>query len=152
MNLSEILNSINHNKENILRSRDDREEKSYAPFIINKSLSYFSDTIFLSNNMNAIPNVDKRMHYEYFLHSVRKRKRFSKCKRSNRMRDCRGSWSITRSLVRKAEEYLSLLTEDQINEIRDHTTFGDKKVKILHILFSMEVFNGTYRIICGRLG
>jgi hypothetical protein len=49
VNLSEILNSINHNKDNILRERDEREEKSYAPFVVNRCLSYFSDTIFLVN-------------------------------------------------------------------------------------------------------
>lgn len=126
MNLSEILNSINHNKENILRSRDEREEKSYVPFIITKSMSYFSDTIFLSNNMNAIPGVDKRMHYEYFLHSVRKRKRFSKWQK--KQQDERLPWIMEYYNVsrKKAEEYISLLSEDQVNEIRDHTTFGDK--------------------------
>ena len=34
MNLSEILSSINHNKENILRDRDEREEKQYAPYAV----------------------------------------------------------------------------------------------------------------------
>lgn len=126
MNLSEILNSINHNKENILRSRDDREERSYAPFIINKSLSYFPDTIFLSNAVNAIPNMDKRMHYEYFLHSVRKRKRFSKWQKKEM--DPKISWVMEYYDVsrRKAEEYISLMTEDQLIQIRDRTTYGDK--------------------------
>ena len=126
MNLSEILNSINHNKENILRSRDEREERSYAPYIINKSLSYFSDTIFLSNNMNAIPNVDKRMHYEYFLHSVRKRKRFSKWQKKEN--DPRLDWIMEYYEVsrKKAEEYLSLLSDNQIDDIKNRTTFGDK--------------------------
>lgn len=126
MNLSEILNSINHNKENVLRSRDEREEKSYAPFIINKSLSYFADTIFLSNHMNTIPNMDKRMHYEYFLHSVRKRKRFSKWQKKEN--DPKLAWVIENYGVsrRKAEEYMSILTDDQLEIIRDRTSFGEK--------------------------
>ena len=126
MNLSEILNSINHNKENVLRSRDEREEKSYAPFIINKSLSYFADTIFLSNHMNVIPNVDKRMHYEYFLYAVRKRKRFSKWQK--KQNDPKVSWIMEYYDIsrRKAEEYMSILTDDQLGIIRDRTSFGEK--------------------------
>ena len=126
MNLSEILNSINHNKDNILRERDEREEKSYAPFVVNRCLSYFSDTIFLVNNLNVIPNVDKRMHYEYLLHSVRKRKRFSKwLKKEN---DPRIDWikeyyGVSEQIAR---EYLTLLTDEQIETDKNHTRFGDK--------------------------
>lgn len=126
MNLSEILNSINHNKDNILRERDEREEKSYAPFVVNRCLSYFSDTIFLVNNLNVIPNVDKRMHYEYLLHSVRKRKRFSKwLKKEN---DPRIDWikeyyGVSEQIAR---EYLTLLTDEQIETVKNHTRFGDK--------------------------
>ena len=126
VNLSEILNSINHNKENVLRSRDEREERSYAPFIINKSLSYFADTIFLSNHMNVIPNVDKRMHYEYFLHAVRKRKRFSKWQK--KQNDPKVSWIMEYYDIsrRKAEEYMSILSENELEIIRDRTSFGEK--------------------------
>jgi hypothetical protein len=126
VNLSEILNSINHNKDNILRERDEREEKSYAPFVVNRCLSYFSDTIFLVNNLNVIPNVDKRMHYEYLLHSVRKRKRFSKwLKKEN---DPRIDWikeyyGVSEQIAR---EYLTLLTDEQIETVKNHTRFGDK--------------------------
>lgn len=126
MNLPEILKSINHNKENILRSRDEREERSYAPYIINRSLSYFSDTIFLVNNLNAIPTVDKMMHYEYLLHAVRKRKRFSKWQK--REQDVRLDWIKEYYNVseKTAREYLTLLNDEQIEEIRDRTKYGEK--------------------------
>lgn len=126
MNLSEILSSINHNKENILRDRDEREEKQYAPYVINRCLSYFPDTIFLVNSMNCIPNVDKRMHYEFLLTSVRKRKRFSKWLK--REQDIRLDWIKEYYNVseKKAREYISFLTEEQIEDIKSRTTYGDK--------------------------
>jgi|TARA_R110001583_G_scaffold60870_2_gene180480 hypothetical protein len=126
MNLSEILSSINHNKENILRDRDEREEKQYAPYVINRCLSYFPDTIFLVNSMNCIPNVDKRMHYEFLLTSVRKRKRFSKWLKKEQ--DIRLDWIKEYYNVseKKAREYISFLTDEQIEDIKSRTTFGDK--------------------------
>ena len=126
MNLSEILSSINHNKENILRDRDEREEKQYAPYVINRCLSYFPDTIFLVNSMNCIPNVDKRMHYEFLLTSVRKRKRFSKWLKKEQ--DVRLDWIKEYYNVseKKAREYISFLTDEQIEDIKSRTTYGDK--------------------------
>lgn len=126
MNLGEILSSINHNKENILRDRDEREEKQYAPYVINRCLSYFPDTIFLVNSMNCIPNVDKRMHYEFLLTSVRKRKRFSKWLKKEQ--DIRLDWIKEYYNVseKKAREYISFLTDEQIEDIKSKTTYGDK--------------------------
>ena len=75
--LSEFLNSINQTKENLL-SNDPRLEKEYVPFVINKCFSYFPDTIFHSNRMNMASHIDKKMQYDYYLHTVVKKKRFSK--------------------------------------------------------------------------
>jgi len=75
--LSDILNSINQSKENIL-SKDSRLEKDYVPFVINKCFSYFPDTVFYANKMNQMAFLDKKMQYDYLLHSISKRKRFSK--------------------------------------------------------------------------
>ena len=124
MNLGEILSSINHNKENILRERDEREEKQYAPYVINRCLSYFPDTIFLVNSMNCIPNVDKRMHYEFLLNSVRKRKRFSKWLK--REQDHRLDWikEYYKISDKKAREYALLLSNEEIEDIKNKTTYG----------------------------
>ena len=126
MNLKEYLNSINHSKENLLRERDEREEKSYAPFVINRCLSYFPDTILLVNAANSIPNIDKRFHYEYLLHSIRKRKRWSKWLKKEQ--DERLNWIKEYYNVsdKRAQEYLEILTEAQLEEIKSKTTYGEK--------------------------
>lgn len=51
MNPFDVLNSINYTKKNLI---DDGvcEEKQYLPFIINKGLSYFPDTLFHANEIN----------------------------------------------------------------------------------------------------
>ncbi len=75
--LSDLLNSINQTKVNLLEE-DPKAEKDYIPFVINKCFSYFPDTVFYANRLNAFPFLDKKMQYDYLLHSVSKRKRFSK--------------------------------------------------------------------------
>jgi len=49
--LKDWLNSINLNKNNIIKEDPDSERK-YAPFIINKCMSGHLDTILLANEMN----------------------------------------------------------------------------------------------------
>ena len=78
MKLSDYLKAINHTKEPLLDTDDEFIEKGYVPFVVNRCLSYFPDTIFMVNQMNACPTVDKKMHFDYLLNSIRKRKRFSK--------------------------------------------------------------------------
>lgn len=72
----QLLNSINVDKQDLLR--EGLAVKDYIPFFINRSLSYFTDTIFYSNEMNRLWNLDKQMQYDFLRVSVRPRKRFSK--------------------------------------------------------------------------
>lgn len=53
-------------------------EREYIPFLTNRGLSYFSDTIFLANEMNRLSGLDKKMQFDFLRISVRSRKRFSK--------------------------------------------------------------------------
>ena len=50
----DFINSINFTKKNLMRNTDNDElaEKGYVPFITNKTLSYFTDTLLYSNEMN----------------------------------------------------------------------------------------------------
>lgn len=73
----DFLNSINQTKRNLIRE-DGRGASEYAPYLMNKGLSQFPDTIIQANAMNANWHLDKQMQYEYLLHSIRPRKRFSK--------------------------------------------------------------------------
>ena len=43
MNPFEFVNAINYTKKNIMI--DDITEKAYAPYMVNRQLSYFPDTV-----------------------------------------------------------------------------------------------------------
>ena len=74
MNPFEYVNSINYTKKNIMDSPE--KEKGYNPFMINRSLSYFNDTVILANEMNKYHHLDGRLQYSFLINIVRKRKTF----------------------------------------------------------------------------
>jgi len=123
MNLSEVLNSINHKKESIM-DEDHLAEKEYVPFVVNKCLSYFSDTIFHVNEMNLRPDMDKKMQYDFLLQSVRKRKRFSKWMKKDKSDDLQLVIDYYNVNKKKAEEYIEILGEDGIETLREASKKG----------------------------
>ena len=76
MNPFEYVNAINNTKKDIMI--DDLAEKGYNSFMVNRSLSYFKDTVLYANEMNINHNIDNRLQFDFLINMVRKRKRFSK--------------------------------------------------------------------------
>ena len=88
--------------------------------MVNRCLSYFPDTILQANEMNLLPNADKKMQFDYLRHSVRKRKRFSKWLK-NEIDPRLDSVKLYYNLgTKKALEAMSVMSDDQIDEIHQH--------------------------------
>lgn len=131
MNPFDFLNSINTTKENLIRE-DPLNEKEYTPYLVNRGLSYFRDTIFYANEMNRYPELPKKLQYEFYLHGVPKRKRFSKWakKSTDSQNDLELIAKEYDCSIRKAEVIYTLLTPEQIVFIRDQYSHGGtRKVK-----------------------
>lgn len=114
--LSEFLNSINQTKENLL-SKDPRLEKEFVPFVINKCFSYFPDTIFYANRMNQVAFLDKKMQYDYYLHSISKRKRFSKWIKPEENKDLEIVKEVFGYSDQRAKEVIDLLPMDKLRDL-----------------------------------
>lgn len=109
------VNSIN-NKSDIGNENID----TYAPFIINRALSYFDDTVLIANEMNMRHSLDKDMQYRFLHATVTKRKRFAKWAKKqedNKASLVSKAYNIS---VKEAESYLPLLSDEQLKEI-EHT-------------------------------
>jgi len=80
MNIFDFVNAINISKKDLIRDSESPElmEKQYVPFMVNKSLSYFVDTIMYANEINGVSHVDSKLQNDYYLNSIRVSKRFSK--------------------------------------------------------------------------
>ena len=118
MKLSDFLTAINHSKESLFDTEDEMVQKDYVPFIINRCLSYFPDTILHANEMNKFNHLEKRLQFDYLKHAIRKRKRYSKWLKDETSKDLdliKRSFNYSN---RKAKEAQSILSEEDIENIK----------------------------------
>ena len=72
----DYVNSINNTKKNLIE--DETSEKGYNPFLTNRALSYHVDSLLYANDMNMLSILDNKLQYDYYLHGLKKSKRYSK--------------------------------------------------------------------------
>lgn len=124
MTFFDYLNSINYSKKDIMV--DDIAEDDYNPFMVNRGLSYFQDTILYANEVNKYHHLDNRLQYDFLINIVRKRKRFSKW---NKNADP-SVLSVVKEYYgysnEKARQVLSLLSNEQIQELKKRMFKGGK--------------------------
>ena len=116
MNPFEFLNDINYGKKDIMV--DDLVEKDYNPFMVNRGLSYFNDTILMANEMNINYHLDNRLQFDFLINIVRKRKRFSKWLKPTVENDVEVVKEYYGYSNEKARQVLPLLSSEQINGLK----------------------------------
>ena len=125
--LKEYLNAINHTKERLLDSEDEEWEKKYPPFIVNKCVYPFQDTIMLVNEINQLPHLDKKLQFDFLLNSVRSRRRFSPWLKASRIEDLEYVKEYYGYSNDKAKQALDILTDEQIATIKQKLRKGGMK-------------------------
>ena len=125
MNPFDYLNAINMTKKDIMV--DDIAEKEYNSFMVNRGLSYFSDTVLYANEMNKNHHVDSRLQFDFFINIIRRRKRFSKWFKPEQISDLDVVKKYYGYSNEKARQVLTLLNTDQINELKRKVTTGGRK-------------------------
>ena len=125
MNPFEFVNAINYTKKNIMI--DDITEKAYAPYMINRQLSYFPDTVLAANEMNRNHHLDNRLQFDFFINIIRKRKRFSKWYKPETISDLDAVKKYYGYSNEKARQVLTLLSPEHINELKRKVTTGGRK-------------------------
>ena len=127
MNPFEFVKAIN-SKKNIIR--DDLDEKSYLPYMINHSFSYFSDTVLLANEMNLNHHIDNKLQNDFFINIIRKNpKRFSKWNKVKHDGDFEAVKEYYGYSNEKTRSALSLLSTEQIDIIKKKVDHGGRKGK-----------------------
>ena len=123
--LKDYLYSINQSKKNILDDDTDAE-RGYPPYIVNRCLSSFTDTILYVNEMNKCSHLPKKMQYDFLLNSVKPRKRFSPWAR----KDSIDYLDVVKDYYGynddKALQALRILTKDQLDSITYSLRKGGK--------------------------
>lgn len=125
MNPFDFLNSINTTKKDIMV--DDLTEKQYPAFMVNRGLSYFADTILYANEMNRYHHLDNRLQFDFLINTIRKQKRFSKWHKNESSEDVDAIKEYYGYSNEKARQTLSVLTQDQVIELKQKVYKGGKK-------------------------
>ena len=125
MNPFEYVNAINNTKKDIMI--DDIAERGYNSFMVNRSLSYFQDTVLYANEMNIHHNIDNRLQFDFLINMVRKRKRFSKWEKVASESDVEVVKEYYGYNNEKAYQALSLLTSKHIDELKKKVYKGGRK-------------------------
>ena len=121
----DYLNAINYTKKDIMV--DDIVEKQYNPFMVNRGLSYFQDTVLMANEMNQYEHLDNRLKFDFLINIVRKRKRFSKWNKPEVATDLDVIKEYYGYSNEKARMVHNLLTDNQITELRRKVFKGGRK-------------------------
>jgi hypothetical protein len=131
MNPFDYVNAINTTKKNLMvgTENDRLAEKGYDPFLTNRSLSYHNDTIGLANEMNTRHYLDKKPQFEFFINTVRPKKRFAKWVKKQKDSDVAVVKEYYGYNDVKARQALTILSDEQITEIRTRIDKGGRDAK-----------------------
>ena len=105
---------------------DEKSEKDYVPFIVNRGLGYFSDTVLLANEMNVNCHIDDKLQYDFLKGTVKKRKRFSKWLKSEDDRKINIIKEYFGYSTSVAKQCADLFDEEQINHLEKQLSKGGK--------------------------
>ena len=113
----DFLKSINETKEDLIV--DEQTEKEYSPYMINRGLSFFIDTVLYANEMNLNYHLDHKAQYFYYINIIRSRKRFSKWFKKKDDDDLNAVMQYYGYSINKARSALSILSVEQIKTIKE---------------------------------
>lgn len=117
MNPFDFVNSITTTKQNLME--DPQCEKEYNPFLVNRALSYFPDTVMYANACNQFQHLDKKWQYDFLRTSISKKKRYSKWhKKQPVSEDLFAVQQYYKYSTERALELLNILSEEEIKQIK----------------------------------
>mgnify|MGYP003635343042 FL=1 len=125
MNPYDYLNAINTTKKNVIV--DDVTEKGYSAFMVNRSLSYFNDTVLLANEMNRYHHLANKLQFDFLINTVRKQKRFAKWAKPLNPVNLEVVKEYYGYSNEKARQVLTILSDGQIEILKAKVYKGGRK-------------------------
>ena len=121
--LKDWLNSINHTKKNLI-DEDPSIEKDYPPYIINRCLSGHLDAVMFANEMNMYSFLPKKMQYDFFINTLRTKRRFSPWIRKDLVDNLDFVKRYYGYSNEKAKQALKILSKEQLDFIKSKFEIG----------------------------
>ena len=125
----DYINSVSHLKKDMMRGTDNDElsEKDYKPFLANRSLSFHADSILYSNEMNRLGHLDNLLQYDFYMNSLRSRKRFSKWMKPEESENVDIIREVYKCNLKKAIDASRILTKEHIKSLKESLCTGGMK-------------------------
>ena len=120
----DFVNAINSSSKKDLIAEDPELEKLYVPFMVNRALSYFSDTVMYANEVNRYNQIDYKLQNSYLLNIVRPAKRFAKWVKKQDNNDIDVVMEYFGYSHEKAIQALSILSSEQLTTIKNKLAKG----------------------------
>lgn len=108
----------------------EENERDYVPYIVNRALSLYPDCVLLTNEMNLLPNTDKLLQYRFFINKIRGYRRpYQKWLKLDKSEDIEAVKEYYKYSNEKAKEALMILSDEQINVIKQQLNKGGLNAK-----------------------
>ena len=124
--LKEYLNAINYTKEPLMNTEDEQWEKKYPPFIVNKCVAPFPDTVMLLNEINQLHHLDNKLQFDFLINSLRPRKRFTPWLKATKLENLEYVKEYYGYNNEKAKAALDILNDEQISAIKTRLNKGGR--------------------------
>ena len=124
--LKDYLNAINVSKDSLLDTEDEMWEKKFYPFIINKCVAPFEDTVMLVNEINQLHHLDKKLQFDFLINSLRPRKRYAPWLKAKKLKNLEYVKEFYGYNNEKAKVALDILDDEQISAIKEKLNKGGK--------------------------
>ena len=124
--LGDYLKAINETKDPLMDTEDDEWERKYPPFIVNKCVSPFPDTLMLCNEINLLPHLDKKLQFDFLINSLRPRKRYTPWLKAKKLENLKYVKEYYGYNNEKAKAALDILNDEQISAIKIRLNKGGR--------------------------
>ena len=124
--LKDYLNAINYTKEPLMDTGDEQWEKKYPPFIVNKCVAPFPDTVMLLNEINQLHHLDKKLQFDFLINSLRPRKRYTPWLKAKKLENLEYVKEFYGYNNEKARAALDILNDEQISAIKAKLNKGGR--------------------------
>ena len=124
--LKNYLKAINETKEPLMDGEDEEWEKKYPPYIVNKCVAPFPDTILLVNEINQLHHLDKKLQFDFLINSLRPRKRYTPWLKATKLENLEYVKEFYGYNNEKAKVALDLLNDEQISAIKQKMRKGGR--------------------------
>ena len=124
--LKDYLKAINYTKEPLLDTEDEQWVKKYPPYIVNKCIAPFPDSVMLVNEINQLHHLDKKLQFDFLINSLRPRKRYAPWMKAKKLKSLEYVKEFYGYNNEKAKAALDILNDEQISAIKERLNKGGR--------------------------